>query len=142
MLSDKQGFDTQSPEYDTKGSSHMVEGRGMNFDTLDNVLELYPMFKTAKLLKTDTDGFEDKILLGGQEYIKTAHPIIFLEYMPTADKKIFDYLREWKYSKAVFYDNFGNLLLTVDMENRGQIDELINYIQGTSEVKYYDIAFY
>lgn len=110
-------------------------------------MEHHINYKKTKLLKIDTDGFDLKIIKGAINFIKITHPIIFFEY----DKKLFKedefdtftMLINEGYNRIIFYDNFGNLLLSTLLINFQIISDLTNYsIQNNSRIIYYDVCVF
>jgi FkbM family methyltransferase len=104
----------------------------------------------VKLLKTDTDGFDFKILRGGLNFIKTQKPVLFFEY--DADflteqgddgVSMFDQLSHADYGQALFYDNVGKLLLSTPVNNRTLIEQLYHYTKGRkASFPYYDVCVF
>jgi len=107
-------------------------------------------FENVKLLKTDTDGFDFKILRGATELIAAHKPVLFFEY--DADfleeqhddgLSIFSWFEEAGYNSALFYDNFGKLLICLPIANKAMISQLYNYMRGKkSAFPYYDVALF
>lgn len=92
--------------------------------TLDDVLADHPKFAMPSLIKSDTDGFEGRVIAGSLRTIDRARPVLFLEYDPkllrrsgTEGSDLLAILRDHMYSAAVVYDNFGNVLDTVDLQS-------------------------
>lgn len=118
--------------------------------TLDNFLNTNSNFKPAKILKIDTDGFDLMIIRGSKDYLTKTKPILFFEY----DKQLFEdvnddgistlnLLKNMGYETAVFYDNFGRLLLSTELENEPLIQQLHDYTKNKkSAFSYYDICLF
>jgi FkbM family methyltransferase len=116
--------------------------------TLDSFIDKNPIYQNTKLLKIDTDGYDNRILRGARKYILHTHPILFFEY----DKKyladnnengldIFNYLKELGYSSILFYDNVGRFILSVDISNANLIESMDRYISDRKGmISYFDIV--
>ena len=119
---------------------------GPAYQTLDQVLASYPDFLTMNLLKCDVDGYDSRVLVGAQEVIKAAKPVLFFEHHPHLlalagddDTYIFERLHSWGYSTLLFYDIKGFLLGPVDSADRPLIKDLILYAKS-KEVLCYDVC--
>lgn len=119
----------------------------MKLRKLDSVLEDTPEFKKAKLLKIDTDGFDFKILKGASQYLKETHPVIFTEFDQNLMKQInenfwdmFDYFLKHDYFYIIFYDNYGDYLLSTELNDKDRIEDLTSYFDNRNTTKYCDIC--
>lgn len=116
--------------------------------SLDDLLARYPITGRLKLLKSDTDGFEGHILEGGVSSLRRHRPVLFFEYDPLMLAKsgshglrLLHALRdEGGYSHALFYDNFGDLLLSAGLDDTVLLTELDRYFAGHQSGRYLDIA--
>jgi FkbM family methyltransferase len=118
--------------------------------TLDSFLETNPAFKTSKLLKIDTDGFDVKILKGAKNFISNTKPIIFFEY----DAKllteqgdngliILNVLESLGYESILYFDNYGRFILMTKLSDHTILNQLNKYIEsGESAVLYYDVCVF
>ena len=126
------------------------ENSTISIITLDNFLQMNPKFKSAKILKTDTDGFDLRIIRGGLDYIQKTKPVLFFEYDRTMLEGIqengidtLNLLENMGYETAMFYDNFGRFLLSTELANKQLISQLHYYIKdNVSSFPYYDIALF
>lgn len=117
--------------------------------SLDKLLEKFSSFQNAKLVKIDTDGFDYKIIRGGETFISHSKPIVFIEYDPEFHKIckensffIFDFLESFGYSKVIFYDNYGDYLISLSINDKEKIQELTNYFTNRNFLKYCDLCFF
>jgi FkbM family methyltransferase len=81
------------------------EDRSVATETLDDVLLKFPRFATPALIKSDTDGFEGRVLAGSLQTIDQARPVLFFEYDPpllrrygTEGREMLGMLRDHGYS--------------------------------------------
>ena len=133
-----------------KINNNIAEQKPIKITTLDSLIENNQQCFGAKLLKIDTDGYDNSVLWGAFSYLSTTKPVIFFEYDTTllkANKEnrldIFGTLREIGYKKLVFFDNYGRFLISVDIENIGVIKQLDRYIDNSKGAfPYYDIAVF
>ena len=123
------------------------EGRNFKIQILSNVLDDFKKFKRSKMLKIDTDGFDGFILKGATQFIKEMKPIIFFEFDPFFLKKQNDnglavimHLKKLGYSHALVYDNFGELICGINLEDSLIVESLNNYYTGKNGFSYADIC--
>lgn len=122
--------------------------KSQNIKTLENVLNSYPEFMQAKLVKIDTDGFDGFILRGAISWIKKQQPYVFLEFDPYflaiqqfAPTEIFSILTDAAYKYVAFFDNYGNYLKSLKIKDSADIQSLIKEITGFQATRYYDLLF-
>jgi FkbM family methyltransferase len=127
-----------------KNANAHIEVKKLDDLANDNKLE------NIKLLKIDTDGFDFKILRGGLEFIKEQTPIIFFEYDAAYLEEqgengtdIFDSLHESGYNTAIYYDNYGKMLLSLNIDNKLLIAQLYSYMRKKEGAfGYYDVCVF
>lgn len=128
------------------GTAYLKEdANGLTIATISSVIEKHPAFATAKLLKIDTDGFDNKIIRGAAAFLKQSKSSIFFEYDPFYLSKqqengpaIFDFLVELGYYKWVIFDNHGRYMLTLSEKDRHLFENLHQYFNQEGKV-YMDI---
>lgn len=133
------------------GTARIIKSNNkIKFITLDDFTKLNPQFKSAKILKIDTDGYDIKIINGGLSYIQNTKPILFFEYdevylsemgddiTPTLQK-----LKEIGYNKIMFFDNYGRFLLSTKLNETELIKQLQSYITNKGGAfQYYDVCLF
>jgi len=133
------------------GTGSIVDSTKHKLETvsLDTLLKKFPPFQNSKLIKIDTDGFDFKILRGSKNYLNQIHPAVFIEYDPLFQKLhnedpyfIFEYLETFGYSKVIFYDNFGDYLISLSLNEKEKISELTSYFTNRGSLKYCDLCFF
>ena len=136
------GFGTGHLEGDNHRSASFFEVK-----TLNDIVNEYRDFSASKMIKIDTDGYDYKILRGAKEFLLSAKPIIFFEYDPyylqiqgEDDISIFSYLLSLNYRKLMIYDNYGDYLVSADLENTELLKELHYYFSGRKGQSYCDIC--
>lgn len=123
----------------------------VQFRALSSILAAHPRFAGAKLLKTDTEGFDFDILRQSLEFIGRSKPVIFFEYgphfhpdEPDAGLDTLSKLISLGYSDFIYYDNFGNYLLHADKGNQELLDDLDCYLGSHRRhgvvIPYFDIC--
>ncbi len=118
-------------------------------EKLDDIASKY-QFKNIKLLKTDTDGFDLKIIRGSFEIIKVQQPVLFFEYDAVFLEEqnengadIFVQLKRLGYNNALFYDNYGKLLLSLTIDNTATILQLYSYMKKREGAfEYFDVCVF
>ncbi len=104
----------------------------------------------VKLLKIDTDGFDLKILRGAFQFIEANLPVIFFEYDAVFLEEqhengvdIFIQLKSRGYATALFYDNYGKFLLSLNIENMVAIEQLYGYMKKREGAfQYFDVCLF
>jgi FkbM family methyltransferase len=135
------------------GTAHLRES-----DTEENIIEVkkisevlkdYPLFWQSKMIKVDTDGFDCKILRGAVDFLTSAKPVIFFEYDPflLAEQgddgiSIFKYFSELGYYNLLIYDNFGDLILSTELDRHRLLQEIHLYFSGRLSHRYCDICVF
>ena len=136
----------------SQGSCVVVEdaqATALRTETLDDVVSARPRFQNAKLLKIDTDGFDLAILRGASAFLTHAKPVVIFEYDPHHLRRVsedgltvFPYLRGHGYTFALFYDNIGDLMLGVDLNQTEILVGLHEYFCGCLGSRYADICVF
>lgn len=123
----------------------------ISFKTLDDVITSGGFGNAEiKLLKVDVEGFDTIVLRGASEIIQKHKPVVFFEYNRKSMKLIneeglptilsFDKLG---YTKIIFFDHKGTLVLATDIQNTEVISHLHNYISSEKNLlAYYDICLF
>lgn len=111
-----------------------------------SLLERHPRFAAARLVKSDTDGFDvgivTAIVAGGQ----LPGAVLFFEYDPGMTRAAGDepldlwpVLREAGYASALWWDNFGNYLMRSGLDDT-TVRGLTSYVPATGGAYYWDVA--
>ncbi len=119
--------------------------------SLRSILEDHPEFSQAKLLKTDTEGFDFDILRQSLDFIHGSKPVIFFEYDPglrpaesRAGLDTIGALIEAGYSDFIYYDNYGNFLIHAKAQQLDILTDLHNYLASNrafgAAVYYFDVC--
>ena len=136
------------------GTSQFVpdaeKGEELHFDSLDHFFQGQATGEEIGLIKTDTDGYDLRILRGAKELLRRHQPVIFMEY----DRKLFEqnqddgisflhYLKELGYEDVLVYDNFGKLLTAAKLSDSRTIALLHGYIRlHQLTIPFYDLALF
>jgi FkbM family methyltransferase len=131
-----------------KGTGHIeASSTPIEIRTLDSILNQFPSFKSSKLLKTDTDGFDTWILRSCENYLRTIKPILFFEFDPHFIRSnhddpfsFIDYLKGTGYKFLIFYTNIGDYLFGCSIDEKEIIDQLIHYYSGRRVEMFLDIC--
>ena len=117
--------------------------------TLDDVLAVRSRLLHAKVLKSDTDGFEAKVVRGAHRYLSQARPMVFLEYDPQLLAEHGDdglemlvELRNMGYCAALVYDAYGILLLGLPLDEWMIVEQLHDYLRQPTPIPYFDVALF
>ena len=123
-------------------------GGGVVFKRLDDIVkdeEFVP-----DLLKIDTDGFDFKVLRGCKKILQDMKPVIFFEWWSIRLKElgeepvsIFEYLFTFGYRKALFFDNYGKELVSLEINEKDNLTRLSEYSCNlTSQIRHYDVLLF
>jgi FkbM family methyltransferase len=114
--------------------------------TLDRVVEQHPAFRESQLLKIDVDGYDFRVLRGGQAFIRATQPVLFFEQHPkllqAAGERADDvwaWLAGAGYSRVFVYDHLGYWLGSFAVTDVGTLCDLNSYARQRQEA-YYDVA--
>jgi FkbM family methyltransferase len=113
-------------------------------------LALTEQFEEVKLLKIDTDGFDFKILRGSFELLTRFKPVLFFEYdavyleeQNEDGLQTLHTLQQLGYHKAVYYDNYGKMLLSTTLDNQPLAEQLYAYMRRREGAfPYYDVCVF
>lgn len=136
----------------TKGTAKLNVGSGtqkMAIVKLDDLVK-QNQIENIKLLKTDTDGFDFKVLRGSFETIKRDKPVLFFEYDSVFLKEqnedglaIFEDFANLGYKTALYYDNYGKFVISTAIDNKALIAQLYAYInKKEGAYLYYDVCLF
>ena len=140
-----------------RGSGHLKLGEAadlaansdptVSMVSLDDLLDRFPVGGMVRLLKSDTDGFEAVILTAAAATLKRHRPVLFFEYDPDmldqngiAGTELLEFLNGVGYAACLLYDNFGDLLLAAELQDRRHLEEIDAYFRGRRSERYLDIA--
>lgn len=119
---------------------------GIEVKTVDEILDKNPNFKKAKLFKTDTDGFDFKILRASENFLKESRPIVFFEYDPyflELQKEVpinmFSFLKKLNYTNLLLFDNQGKFLCEVNTSQEEMLKDFTFYFNQLGS-SYLDIC--
>jgi FkbM family methyltransferase len=133
------------------GTAHLEEsGTQLEVTRLTDLLQKYPNFMQAKMLKIDTDGFDCTIVRAELEFLSRARPVLFLEYDPFLFRNqpydgysLFGDLQSAGYEYGVFYDNTGDYLVSAHLgENRSVVADVQAYYSGRGGSEYADVCVF
>lgn len=116
---------------------------------LDTFLERHRLTGNYKLMKTDTEGFDVKIIRGASGLIDRAHPVIHLEYnrhnMDAIGEKGIDtllWLRDKGYEDILVYEDFSRFICSARLSDTRLIGQLHQWIGGSTGIYYVDLAVF
>lgn len=134
-----------------RGTSRFVTdtGEATPAVALDDLLATRDRFRTPALLKSDTDGFEDRVVRGAARTLAECGPVLFLEYDPKLMRAagsdsldLLSYLRRFDYEQIAFYDKFGTLMVRCSLADEAVLRDLDAYATANTPrgVDHYDIV--
>jgi len=123
----------------------------ISFKSLDDVISGSGLGSAEiKLLKVDVEGFDTIVLRGATAIIDKHKPVLFFEYNRENMKAINEEglstvlsFAKYGYSKIVFFDHKGTLVIATEMKNAEEITYLHEYISSPKNLMgYYDICIF
>lgn len=133
------------------GSAHIEKGKSaIKLYSINTLFKKNPLlFENINIYKIDTDGFDNKILLGSSEFLKQVGPIIYFEYDPyylvknnSITHEIFEFLLKLDYKYLLFFDNFGNYYNHCVISDREKLQGLLHKVEDKEGLEYYDICIF
>jgi FkbM family methyltransferase len=138
-------------------TGEMQRGRGTGFlrvgagpiesQSLEVLLVDQPLFAAARFIKLDTDGFDCMILQAEYKWLAREKPVVFFEYDPATFERYrvdglrtFSVLREAGYRRILIWNNLGDYMLALDLDNAAQLEDLHSFFMGRGSHAYADIA--
>jgi len=129
------------------GSSKLVQGDStIEISSLDTLLLRHREYPVV-LLKTDTDGFDAKVIFGARSLLTTQKPVLFVELdeellrdQGDSTEKLLLYLSECGYSSVGVWDNLGRWLVSRPI-SEGLSDLILRYPGGVGR-PYLDVAVF
>lgn len=136
----------------TAGTSTLAGGEGSGEFTFEPVSELiarHPRFAEPKLVKSDTDGFDYEIVRAFARSGIASRPVYFFEHDPSFRESGLAEAEELRsalvlagYTRAVWWDNFGNLLACTALSDGELWSSLSRYVPAPSAAYYWDVAVF
>ena len=125
-------------------------GTLMEFSSVDHFFEEHHPDVPIGVIKTDTDGFDLRIIRGAAATIRRYRPVLFLEYDRTLFEKngddgrqFLDFLAGLDYNGLIVYDNFGKLLSVTTLKDNMSVRALHSYIRKQIlGAPFYDLAVF
>ncbi len=136
----------------SRGTARLESTRGAGgvaMAGLEDILDRHEMFRGAKLVKVDTDGWDCSILLHEATFLSTVHPVLFFEYDPHFYEtglikcfSIFAHLEACGYRRAIFWENTGDFLACVALNDVALLTDIHTFYSGRGGSRYCDIAIF
>lgn len=129
------------------GTAKLVKGdSSVEMTSLDSLLLRHKEHPVV-LLKTDTDGFDAKVLFGAKDLLTTQKPVVFAEIdegllrdQGNSSQELMQYLSDCGYSSLAVWDNFGRWLTSRPI-SQGISDLILRYPGGLN-TPYLDVAVF
>lgn len=132
------------------GTARLVTSeREIPIRTLADILTAHPAFSRSKLIKIDTDGYDNFIIRGSLGVLRSMKPVLFFEYDPyllsiqgEEGYGIFRELKDAGYCAMLVYDNYGEYLLSTELDAEGVIEDIHHLFSGRRGEKYCDLCVF
>lgn len=130
------------------GSAHLIQSdQGIKTQTLTSLIKEYGNAVTFKLLKIDTDGFDNTIIMSSADFLMQHRPVIFFEYdtrflllqneNPT---DVFTFLKNHGYTDLLLFDNKGVFMMQLSPSDIKNLESITQYIHKSNGKFYLDIC--
>jgi FkbM family methyltransferase len=123
-----------------------VNGARMRRMPIDMLVQEFPEFGAANLLKIDTDGHDLEVLSGAEGFIRRARPVVLFECdvfgradYTTAVQARLQAFRECGYENLIAYDHLGYLMGRHALHDWPAISRLLLY-QLIAPRRYFDLV--
>lgn len=117
--------------------------------TLVSILAEHAQFREARLLKSDTDGFEAKVLRGARDWLEEVSPVLFFEFDPyflhrqgDAPEQLLAFVAACGYDRFLAYEEMGDFLLSGSLADRSLVEDLCLHYTGWGGRRYADLCVF
>lgn len=135
------------------GSKQIVHtgesGETIAVQTLDILLEHHPDFRSARMVKIDTDGYDPRIIRGARQWLAETRPVLFFEYDPhhLAEQNedglsLFPLLAKTGYRWLLLFEGNGDFMFSGTLDDDRFLQETHAYFSGRASKKYADICLF
>jgi FkbM family methyltransferase len=114
------------------------------FFSIDYLYQNKVLNDSCKLLKIDTEGFDLKIIRGGDKFITSVKPAILFEFnrenlevVETEPFSIFPWLLNHNYNTILFYESDGRFMFSSTLSDQKFMKQLFDYVDGKNAKIYY-----
>lgn len=114
--------------------------------SLDDIIRNKYSSVRIDLIKIDTDGFDFKVIRGASNLLRTQHPLVFFEwdkyYLDQQGENYMDIFQKlilWGYSNLLIFDNYGNFISIISIDNFEQLESLMRNTRKQGCPYYYDL---
>ncbi len=119
----------------------------LNSKRLSDILQEHPKFLNSRMIKIDTDGLDCSIIKSELELLSSLKPMLFFEYDPfwfgehtTDGFAVFKQLSEIGYSYVMIWENTGNYLISLNLQNKISLQDIHHFYVGQEGKRYCDIC--
>jgi FkbM family methyltransferase len=120
------------------------------FSTIDKLHQDSVVNASCKLLKIDTEGFDLKIIRGGELFIDTVKPVILFEFnrenldvVEDEPYSIFSWLKRRAYNIILFYESDGRFMFSTNLDNEFFLRQIYDYVDAkNAKIYYVDIVVF
>lgn len=127
-----------------------AEKQTVVLETLDHLVRDWGDVADLRLIKCDAEGFDVRILIGGQQTLAACHPVLLFEYnrdsmVQTEEPgvRIFAFLKDLDYDQMLVYDNAGRFFCAGELNDLDFVRDLHDYADGKHrKIDYYDFVVF
>ncbi len=132
------------------GTARLTEasaGGTVALSTLPDLLRRWPAFAHPALIKSDTDGFDCRILTASKALLEAVKPVVYFEYDPSLGApgsgglQFFELLAACGYTRLLAWDNRGEYLVGLSLADRSALEDL-HAFAGRRGGRFVDLAVF
>jgi len=135
------------------GTGHLLENsnsdQSFEINKLSSIIKLKPAFKSPRIIKIDTDGYDCLIIKSEIELLSQLKSVLFFEYDPFFFSQnnddgfeVFNALKKIGYRMALIFENTGEYLIHIDLDNDMLLEDIHGFYSGWKSKKYCDICVF
>jgi hypothetical protein len=112
------------------------------------LLHSWPGFRDARLVKSDTDGYDARLIVSMARALASSSPVLFFEYDPGMARlagdhepdRVWDDLAGLGYERVAVWDNFGLPRQLTGISRVRQLAEILEGSRTARDHDYWDVA--
>ena len=132
------------------GTARLTEARAggtVALSTLPDLLRRWPAFAHPALIKSDTDGFDCRILTASRPLLEAVTPVVYFEYDPSlgapgsGGPAFFELLAACGFTRLLAWDNLGEYLVGLSLTDGRALEDLHDYARRRGD-RFVDLAIF
>jgi FkbM family methyltransferase len=116
--------------------------------TVRELLQQWPGYEQARLVKSDTDGYDTRLIVEFARVLMSSKPVLFFEYDPAMTRgagearpdRVWGELESLGYDFVIIWDNFGRRRRSAHISRLPSMSLLLDGPRGQRDHDYWDVA--